>query len=99
MQGWGEALVNPTLRETVVRVLGIYRETVTKLVQRAQAAGQIDTAVDPAGMANTLLSLYYGLELAAGARASVGCGGVPGGGEGAAGGEGVKCPQVEVVWC
>ncbi len=63
VQGWGEALVNPTLRETVVRVLGIYREAVTELVRRAQAAGQIDPAVDPAALANTLLSLYYGLEL------------------------------------
>lgn len=63
VQGWGEALVNPTLRETVVRVLGIYREAVTELVRRAQAAGQIDAAVDPAALANALLSLYYGLEL------------------------------------
>ena len=63
VQGWGEALVNPTLRETVVRVLGIYREAVTDLVRRAQAAGQLDGAVEPAALANALLSLYYGLEL------------------------------------
>ena len=63
VQGWGEALVNPTLRETVVRVLRIYREAVTELVRRAQAAGQIDGAVDPAAQANALLALYYGLEL------------------------------------
>lgn len=63
VQGWGEALVNPTLRETVVRVMNIYREAVTELVRRAQAAGQIDAAADPAGLANMLLSIYYGLEL------------------------------------
>ena len=63
VQGWGEALVNPTLRETVVRVLRIYREAVTDLVRRAQTAGQLNGAVEPAALANTLLSLYYGLEL------------------------------------
>ena len=63
VQGWGEALVNPPLRETVVRVLSIYREAVTEIVHRAQALGQIDAAVDPAALTNVLLSLYYGLEL------------------------------------
>lgn len=63
VQGWGEALVNPTLRETVVRALGIYREAVAELVRGAQVAGQIDAAVAPSALANTLLSLYYGLEL------------------------------------
>ena len=63
VQGWGEALVNPTLRETVVGVIGIYREAVTELVRRAQTAGQLDPAVDPAALANMLLAIYYGLEL------------------------------------
>jgi AcrR family transcriptional regulator len=63
VQGWGEALVNPTLRETVTRVLGIYREVLTQTIRRAQASGQIDAAVDAPALANALLSLYYGLEL------------------------------------
>jgi AcrR family transcriptional regulator len=63
VQGWGEALVNPTLRQTVVRVISIYREAVTELIRRAQAAGQIDAAADPTALANMLLSIYYGLEL------------------------------------
>lgn len=35
VQGWGEALVNPTLHATVVRVLSIYREATTEIVRRA----------------------------------------------------------------
>ncbi len=63
MQGWGEALVNPTLHATVVRVLGAYRAAVAAIVRRAQAQGQIDAAIDPTALANSLLALYYGLEL------------------------------------
>ena len=36
VQGWGEALVNPTLHATVVRVLSIYREATTEIVRRAR---------------------------------------------------------------
>jgi hypothetical protein len=63
VQGWGEALVNPPLLETVRRVLGIYRDITTQIIRRAQATGQIDAALDPAAFANTLISLYYGLEM------------------------------------
>jgi AcrR family transcriptional regulator len=63
VQGWGEALVNPSLLETVRRVLNIYRDATTQIIRRAQAVGQIDRALDPAALANALISLYYGLEL------------------------------------
>jgi AcrR family transcriptional regulator len=63
VQGWGEALVNPPLLEIVRRVLGIYRDATTRIVRRAQAEGQIDRTLDPAALGNTLISLYYGLEL------------------------------------
>jgi AcrR family transcriptional regulator len=63
VQGWGEALVNPSLLETVRRVLSIYRDVTTQIIRRAQATGQIDAALDPAAFGNTLISLYYGLEL------------------------------------
>lgn len=63
VQGWGEALVNPPLLGTVRRVLHIYRDTTTQIIRRAQAKGQVDRALDPLALANTLISLYYGLEL------------------------------------
>jgi AcrR family transcriptional regulator len=63
VQGWGEALVNPTLRETVQRVLDIYRGATTAIILRAQAKGEIAPEIEARALANTLLSLYYGLEL------------------------------------
>jgi AcrR family transcriptional regulator len=63
VQGWGEALVNPPLLEAVRRVLDIYRDATTQIIRRAQAKGQIDRALDPLALSNTLISLYYGLEL------------------------------------
>jgi AcrR family transcriptional regulator len=63
VQGWGEALVNPSLRETVQRVLDIYRGATTQIILRAQANGEIAPEIEARAFANTLLSLYYGLEL------------------------------------
>src|SRR5512133_2803348 len=63
VQGWGEALINPPLLETLRRVLGIYRDVTTSIIRRAQAVGQIEPALDPLALSNTLISLYYGLEL------------------------------------
>jgi len=63
VQGWGEALINPPLLETVQRVLDIYRDVTARIIRRAQAAGQIDRAPDPIALSRALLSLYYGLEL------------------------------------
>ncbi len=63
VQGWGEALINPALHETVKKVLGIYRDITARIVRKAQANGQLDRAVDPAALSSSLISLYYGLEL------------------------------------
>jgi AcrR family transcriptional regulator len=63
VQGWGEAVVNPALRATVRGVLDTYHATTTQIILQAQARGQIDPALDASAFANTLLSLYYGLEL------------------------------------
>jgi len=63
VQGWGEALVNPRLLETVRRVFGSYIGALMPVVSRAQAAGQIDSSLDPLSVSQLLLSLYYGLEL------------------------------------
>ena len=63
VQGWGEALVNPKLLETFLRVLGFYQAAVAQAVRKAQASGQIAGELDPAAYSQVLLSLYYGLEL------------------------------------
>jgi AcrR family transcriptional regulator len=63
IQGWGEAVVNPSLRGTVERFLNTYRDLTTKIIQSAQAKGQLDSALDPTSFSNALLSLYFGLEL------------------------------------
>lgn len=63
VQGWGEALVNPSLLETVRRVMSTYRDVATETIRKAQAAGQIDPGLDPLAFSTAMLSLYYGLEL------------------------------------
>jgi AcrR family transcriptional regulator len=63
VQGWGEALVNPSLMETVHRVMGITQEMATQVLHQAQAKGQLGPNIPVTGLANLLISLYYGLEL------------------------------------
>jgi AcrR family transcriptional regulator len=63
VQGWGEALVNPPLLETVRSVLDRTTESLAAIVRRAQALGQLDPTLDPHAIGRMLLSLYYGLEL------------------------------------
>jgi AcrR family transcriptional regulator len=63
VQGWGEALVNPALLETIRRVLDDSLEALSQIIRRAQELGQIDTSLDPRSVGRMLLSLYYGLEL------------------------------------
>lgn len=63
VQGWGEALVNPPLHESLQRVMEQYLAALTQLVRRAQALGQLDPSFDPQALGRILLSLYYGLEL------------------------------------
>lgn len=63
VQGWSAALVSPPLRETVTRVLNTYRDITTEIIMAAQAKGQLDRELSPGPLSNTLISLYYGLEL------------------------------------
>ncbi|MGE5602844.1 MAG: TetR/AcrR family transcriptional regulator [Nitrososphaerales archaeon] len=63
VQGWGEAMVNPSLLEITRRVFDTYREITAGILAKAQAKGQIDRAIDPHALSNALISLYYGLEL------------------------------------
>lgn len=63
VQGWGEALVNPPLRETLQRLLEQYLAALADIIRRAQAREQLDPSFDPHAFGRVLLSLYYGLEL------------------------------------
>lgn len=63
VQGWAEAIVNPSLREAIRQVLDAYHETTIQIILQAQAKGQIDPVLDARAFAHTLLSLYHGLEL------------------------------------
>jgi AcrR family transcriptional regulator len=63
VQGWGEALINPPLRETIQRVIGDYLSALSQIIRKAQAEGQLDTALDPDALGRILLSVYYGFEL------------------------------------
>jgi AcrR family transcriptional regulator len=63
VQGWGEALVNPALHETIHRVLNNYLDAVSDIFRRAQDLGQLDPSLDPTSAGRLMLSLYYGLEL------------------------------------
>jgi AcrR family transcriptional regulator len=63
VQGWGEALVNPPLLETIRRVLDDSLEVLSEIIRRAQELGQIDKSLDARSVGRMLLSLYYGLEL------------------------------------
>lgn len=63
VQGWGEALVNPPLRETLQGVMAQYLAALADITRRAQALGQLDPTLDPQAFGRILLSLYYGLEL------------------------------------
>jgi AcrR family transcriptional regulator len=63
VQGWGEALINPPLRETIQRVIGDYLSALSQIIRKAQAEGQLDTTLDPDALGRILLSVYYGFEL------------------------------------
>lgn len=63
VQGWGEALVNPPLLAARRRVVEDYLDALAQMIGKAQAAGQIDPALDPRSAGRVLLSLYFGLEL------------------------------------
>lgn len=62
VQGWGEALINPRLFETVKSVLENYLGALSSIVRKGQEMGQINRAIDPTSVGQLLLALYYGLE-------------------------------------
>lgn len=63
VQGWGEALVNPPLREALEQVFARILAAIVQIVRKAQAKGEMAPTLEPDAVARMLLSLYYGLEL------------------------------------
>lgn len=63
VQGWGEALVNPRVQETIQRVVNSNCDALSQVIVKAQEAEQIDKSLDPRSVSQLLLSVYYGLEL------------------------------------
>jgi AcrR family transcriptional regulator len=63
VQGWGEALVNPSLQDAIRQVFDRNLEALIQLIRKAQASGEINPGLDPNAVARMILSLYYGLEL------------------------------------
>jgi AcrR family transcriptional regulator len=63
VQGWGEALRNPRIRQSVVEGTSMVREAIAGLIERGKRTGQIRAAVDPDAVARTLIATFHGLVL------------------------------------
>lgn len=63
IQGWGEALVNPRLKEPLVNSLVDFSAQLERLIRQGKDMGVIDPAVDPSAAAQVILSSYLGLYL------------------------------------
>lgn len=59
--GWGEAMVNPRLEEPLREFSQAFRDLVQGLIQRGQAAGHVNPAIDPQAAAELFLSSFIGL--------------------------------------
>jgi AcrR family transcriptional regulator len=63
VQSWGEALLNPDVLATILRVFSGYRSSLVQLIRKAQEAGKVNPEIDPEATARVMHSLYLGLEL------------------------------------
>jgi AcrR family transcriptional regulator len=63
IQGWAEALRNPTIHESVTSGMRAVRREIVRLVERGQGAGQFRREVDPAALAEVLIAAFQGLIL------------------------------------
>jgi AcrR family transcriptional regulator len=65
VQGWAEALSNPTIRERIEANRLAVQAGIVRLVERGQQTGQIKADVDPDAVARTLVAVFQGLTLQA----------------------------------
>lgn len=63
VQAWAEALRNPRIHASVVEGLATVRATIERLIERAQAGGQIRPEVDPEAVSRTLVAVFHGMVL------------------------------------
>jgi AcrR family transcriptional regulator len=63
VQVWGEALVNPAIGSIATAGIARLLAALERLVATAQAAGQLDRRVEPAGAARALFSILPGFLL------------------------------------
>lgn len=63
VQGWGEALRNPAIRDGITENLAEIRQEIVRLIQRGQASGLIRADAEPEAAARVLIALFQGLTL------------------------------------
>jgi AcrR family transcriptional regulator len=63
IQGWAEALRNPTIKTSVLEGFTAVRQALITLIERGQAAGRIRPEVKPDALARTLAAVFEGLVL------------------------------------
>jgi AcrR family transcriptional regulator len=66
IQGWAEALRNPTIHAKITEGTALVRGEIVRLIERGQRTGQIRTEVVPEAVARTLIAIFQGLMLQVG---------------------------------
>jgi AcrR family transcriptional regulator len=63
IQGWAEALRNPTVHASVTEGSSLVRKEIVRLIARGQRTGQIRPEIAPEAVARMLIALFRGLTL------------------------------------
>ncbi len=63
IQGWAEALRNPTVHASVTEGASLVRKEIVRLIARGQRTGQIRREIAPEAVARMLIALFRGLTL------------------------------------
>ncbi|MGD0143194.1 MAG: TetR/AcrR family transcriptional regulator [Rhizomicrobium sp.] len=63
IQGWAEALRNPTVLASVTEGSSLVRKEIVRLIARGQRTGQIRPEIEPEAVARMLIALFRGLTL------------------------------------
>jgi AcrR family transcriptional regulator len=63
IQGWAEALRNPTVLASVTEGSSLVRNEIVRLIARGQRTGQIRAEIEPEAVARLLIALFRGLTL------------------------------------
>jgi AcrR family transcriptional regulator len=65
IQGWGEALRNPTVRASAVAGMEAVRGAIVRLIERGQKTSEFRSDIDPEAAARILIATFQGLTLQA----------------------------------